>query len=181
MRAIIVHTLSKSFTRVATFSGVLAVQDQPVDFYFNADPVILKLVTRNKIVFRAARDRVHQDWTANGTLVLLQLQIRFFWWTTLYNPKWKRDAHQSNSRQKAKKSPIHGTGSKRNEKQWHHKATKQNGIISKKWHFVYFSKIKTLFCFSTLIAFCFTYKCESFCLTLHLREKYFDIIWGYHH
>ena len=61
MRSIIVHTLSKSLTRVATFSGVLAVRGRPVDFHFNADPVILKLVTHNKIVFRAVRDRVYQD------------------------------------------------------------------------------------------------------------------------
>ena len=36
-------------------------QRRPVNFHFNADPVALKLVTRNKIVFRAVRDRVYQD------------------------------------------------------------------------------------------------------------------------
>ena len=53
MGSIIVQRLSKAFTKVATFSGVLAVRVQPVDFRFNADPVALKLVTQNKIVFRA--------------------------------------------------------------------------------------------------------------------------------
>ena len=56
MRSIIVHTQSKSFTTVVTFSGALA-----VDFRFKANPVALKLVTHNKTVFRAVRDRVYQD------------------------------------------------------------------------------------------------------------------------
>ena len=52
MGFIIVHTLSKTFTKVITFSEVLAVGGRPDDFHFNADPIALKLVTLNKIVFR---------------------------------------------------------------------------------------------------------------------------------
>ena len=33
-----------------------------------------------------------------------------------------------------KRSSIHGC--KQNEKQWHHKETKQNGIIRKKWLYI---------------------------------------------
>ena len=46
--------MSKAFTKVVTCSGVLALRGRPVDFSFNADPVAPKLVTHNKIVFRAA-------------------------------------------------------------------------------------------------------------------------------
>ena len=53
MGSIIVRTLLKEFSKVVTFSGVLAVRGRPVDFCFNADPVPLKLVTHHKIVFRA--------------------------------------------------------------------------------------------------------------------------------
>ena len=35
------------------FFWVLAMQGRPVDFCFNADPIALKLVTQNKIEFRA--------------------------------------------------------------------------------------------------------------------------------
>ena len=52
MGSIIVRTLLKAFSKVVIFSGVLAVRGRPVDFRFNADPVPLKLVTQNKIVFR---------------------------------------------------------------------------------------------------------------------------------
>ena len=61
MRFIIVHTLPKAFTKLATFSGVLVLRGRPVDFHFNADPVALELVTHNEIVFRAVRDRVYHD------------------------------------------------------------------------------------------------------------------------
>ena len=53
MGFVIVRTLLKAFSKVVTFSGVLALRGRPVDFRFNADPVALKLVTHNKIVFRA--------------------------------------------------------------------------------------------------------------------------------
>ena len=53
MGSIIVRTLLKAFWKVVTFSRVLAVRGRLVDFHFNADPVPLKLVTHNKIVFRA--------------------------------------------------------------------------------------------------------------------------------
>ena len=53
MGSIIVHILSKVFTKVVTFSGVLMVRDRLVDFHFNADPVALKLATHNKVVFQA--------------------------------------------------------------------------------------------------------------------------------
>ncbi len=37
---------------------------------------------------------------------------------------------------------------------------------------MYFSKIKTLFCFFTLFAFYLTYKCvRSFCLTLYYNTQ----------
>ena len=52
MESITVRTLLKAFSKVITFSEVLAVRGWPVDFCFNADPVPLKLVTQNKIVFR---------------------------------------------------------------------------------------------------------------------------------
>ena len=53
MGSIIVYTLSKTFTKVVTYSGVRAVRSQPIDFRFNADPVALKLVAHNNtIVFR---------------------------------------------------------------------------------------------------------------------------------
>ena len=42
-----VHTLSKAFTKVVTFSRVLAVQGWRVNFRFNANLVALKLVTHN--------------------------------------------------------------------------------------------------------------------------------------
>ena len=45
MGSIIVYTLWRAFTKVATFCGVLAVRGRPVDFRFNTDPVALKLVT----------------------------------------------------------------------------------------------------------------------------------------
>ena len=51
MGSVIVHTLSKAFSKVVTFSGDLAVR--PVDFRFSAGPAVLKLVSHNKIVFRA--------------------------------------------------------------------------------------------------------------------------------
>ena len=53
MGSIIVRTLLKAFWKVVTFSRVLAVRGRLVDFHFNADPVPQKLVTHNKIVFRA--------------------------------------------------------------------------------------------------------------------------------
>ena len=56
MGSIIVHTLLKAFLKVVTLSGVLAVQSRLVDFRFNADPLPLKLVTHNKIVFRAGTE-----------------------------------------------------------------------------------------------------------------------------
>ena len=37
----------------ATFCEVLVMRGRPVDFRFIADPVALKLVTHNKIMFRA--------------------------------------------------------------------------------------------------------------------------------
>ena len=52
MGSIIVQTLSKAFLKVVTFSGILDVRGRPVDFRFHADPVALKLVTYNKIVFQ---------------------------------------------------------------------------------------------------------------------------------
>ena len=52
MRSIIVLTLTKAFTKVATFSGVLTVRGRPVGFHFNAHPVALKLETHSKIVFQ---------------------------------------------------------------------------------------------------------------------------------
>ena len=53
MGSIIVRTLLKAFSKVVTYCGVLAVRGRPVNIRFNADPVPLKLVTHNKIVFRA--------------------------------------------------------------------------------------------------------------------------------
>ena len=50
----IIHTLSKAFMKVVTFSGVLVLRGRPVDFCFNADPGALNFVTHNKIVFRAS-------------------------------------------------------------------------------------------------------------------------------
>ena len=47
MGSIIVHALSKTFSKVVTLSGVLAVRGQPDDFRFIADPVALKLVNGN--------------------------------------------------------------------------------------------------------------------------------------
>ena len=53
MKSSIIHTLSKAFSEVVPFSGDLSVRGRPLGFCFNADPVPLKLVTHNKIVFRA--------------------------------------------------------------------------------------------------------------------------------
>ena len=111
---IIVQALLKAFTKLVTFSGAQAVRGRPVDFCFNADPVALKLITHNKIVFRAGtgsclprlkckRNARSRSVAATDSFVLINV-----------------------STMKAQSSPIQFRAA--NEKQWHHKETKQISI-----------------------------------------------------
>ena len=148
MGSIIVHTLSKTFTKVITFSEVLAVGGRPVDFHFNVNPVALKLVTHNKIVFRAGMGSClpRSKCERNARYIAV---TDFF---VLINVSTKR----------ARCSSIRFMAAKE---------TKKKGTIKKqsKLHYMHFSKIKTLLCFFTLFAFYFTYEwVRSLCLTPYM-------------
>ena len=100
---------------------------RPVDYCFNADPVALKLVTWNKIVFRAdmglclpklkcKRNSHCVAVTDSSVLINVStMKVRCLLFMAA---------------NKSKTSPIHG--SKRNITQKHYKETKQTSISRKK-------------------------------------------------
>ena len=123
MESSIVHTMSKAFSEVVTFSGVLSVRGRPLGFRFNAAQVPLKLVIHNKIVFRA------------GTgLCLSRLKCRRNAGCVAVTDSFSL---RNVSTIKARCSPVQFmaanekkfNGSKRSEKPLHYKETKRNGII----------------------------------------------------
>ena len=122
--SIIVHTLSKTFTEVLTFSEVLEVRCRPVDFRFIADQIALKVVIHNKIVLRAGMGsclpklkskRNSRCVAVIGSFVLINVS------------KIKARCSPVQFTAANEKSSIHS--SKRNKKQRRYNATKQNGII----------------------------------------------------
>ena len=133
----------------ATFSGVLAVRGLPVDFRFNAYPVSLKFLTHTKIVFRAGTGSCLPSLkcTRNAfcvavtdSFVLIKVStvkarcspVQFMVSTKLLKILIKSPVQLMVSAEKEKKT---------------------------KWHYMYFSKIKTLYYVFTLFAFYLTYKC----------------------
>ena len=119
----------------------------PVDFCFNADPLALKLITHNKIVFRAGRGsclprlqckRNARCVTVTDLFVLIKVSTM----KARCSPVQFMSATE-------KETKSNGIIKKRNKKQWHYKETKQNST-----YYMYFSKMKILFCFFILFGFC---------------------------
>ena len=107
MGSIIVHTLSKALTKVVYNSAG----------HFNEDPVALKLITHNKIMFRAG---------TGSSLPRLKCKQNALCVAVTDSLVLIRNGSAMLT------SSIHGSNWKRNEKQWHYKETKQNGIIWRK-------------------------------------------------
>ena len=114
---------------------------RPVDFHINADPVALKLVTHNKIVFRAGTGSCLPRLKCKRNARCVAVTDLF----VLINV----------STMKARCSPVQFMSATEKETKNNGIRMKQNkmALYEKKWHNMYFSKIKTLFCFFTLFAF----------------------------
>ena len=119
MGSIIVHTLSKAFTKVITFSGVLAQWSLPVDFHFNADPSSFEVDNpyQNRVLRRyrivSSKIEVQMECSLHCSYKFVCFDKRFYNESAMLT------------------CPIHDSKRNRNVHFMAAKETKNNGIIKK--------------------------------------------------